>query len=210
MRTKVYLPGERESRRGFLQKGLIGGAVLAAGGLGWLALRPSLDEPLPAGGLTVLAPVEYAVLTAVARRMLPPREGYPTLKQLDVGAACDVILTKVDDTARRETRQLLNVFENAALGLLFGLRTRPFTRLPPDEQDAVLREWRDSRLLIRRTGYLALRSLVMAGYFASKDVWPALGYPGPPPGVWDPSAPVWKGGGAPRPPGNGVYVEVAP
>jgi len=207
MRTKVYLPGESDSRRGFLKKGLIGGAVLAAGGLGWLALRPSQEEPLPAGGLTVLAPLEYSVLAAVARRMLPPRQGFPTL---DVAAACDVILTKVDDTARRETRQLINIFENAALGLLFGLRVTPFTRLPPDEQDAVLREWRDSRLLIRRTGYVALRSLVMAGYFASKETWGAVNYPGPPPGVWDPSAPVWKGGGVPRPPGNGVFVEVAP
>lgn len=207
MRTKVYLPGEGESRRGFLRKGLVGGAVLAAGGLGWLALRPSLEVPLPAGGLAVLAPLEYSVLTAVAQRLLPRREGFPIL---DVAAACDVILTKVDDTARRETRQLINIFENAALGLVFGLRLTPFTRLGPQEQDAVLREWRDSRLLIRRTGWLALRSLIMAGYFASRQTWPAVGYPGPPPGVWDPSAPVWRGGGAPRPPGNGVYVEVAP
>ena len=90
---------------------------------------------------------------------------------------------------------------------LFGGRTTPFTQLDPNEQDEVLAEWRDSRLTLRRTGYRALRGLAMAAYYGNKATWPAVHYPGPLPGIHDPSAPVWKGGDEPRPIGNGTMLE---
>ncbi len=51
---KMYLPprGAKQSRRGFLKKGLFGGALLALGGGGYLATRSSAQLPLPAEGLT--------------------------------------------------------------------------------------------------------------------------------------------------------------
>jgi hypothetical protein len=36
-----------------------------------------------------------------------------------------------------------------------------------------------------------------------------VNYPGPPRGFHQPDAPVWKGGGQPRPEGNGVFHEEA-
>jgi hypothetical protein len=102
------------------------------------------------------------------------------------------------------------LFENALPNFLFGLRTTPFTLLSADEQDEVLKEWMTSRVPLRRTGFLALRTIVMSAYYQNPKVWPAVGYPGPPPNIHDPNAPVWKGEGQPRPPGNGVMVEVAP
>jgi hypothetical protein len=38
-------------------------------------------------------------------------------------------------------------------------------------------------------------------------VWPVVGYPGPPVAFHDAAAPVWKGGGQPRPDGPGVFRE---
>jgi hypothetical protein len=99
------------------------------------------------------------------------------------------------------------LFENALPNFLFGFRTTPFTQLGAEDQETVLAEWRDSSITLRRTAYRALRGLSIAGYYGHQDVWPAIGYAGPPRGIHDPNAPVWKGGGEPRPIGNGTFIE---
>lgn len=208
MATKMYLPPKGENRRGFLKKGLFGGALLAAGGLGWVALRPGKYEPLPAGML-VLHQREYSVLMAVARRLLPSGGNWPTPEKLEVGVRADHVLAKVDETGRIEVRQLLNLLESGLSGLLSGVGITPFTAMSAQQQDAVLEDWGRSRLLLKRTGFHALRGLVLAVYFGNPDVWASVGYGGPP-AFHDPNAPVWKGGGQPRPPGLGVWTEPPP
>lgn len=205
---KMYLPppGGRDTRRGFLKKGLLGGALLAIGGGTWLALKDSaLATPPP--GLKVLDARRYAVVLALIDRFIPERPGFPSARALDTAQAVDTILTLVDDSSRVELNQLLMLFENALANFLFGLRTTPFTKLSPEEQQAVLNEWMTSSLPLRRTGYLALRTIVMSAYYGNPQTWPATKYPGPPPGIFDPTAPVWKGDGQPRPMGNGVMIE---
>jgi len=194
------------SRRSLIKRGVVGGALLAAGGAGFLALRGGASVTLPADGLLVFSPAQFAVLDAVARRMVRPRPGWPTVDEVGVARAADRIAARVEPSAQKELRQLLGLFENALAGLLFGGRTRPFTRLDGAEQDAVLAEWRDSRLPVRRTGHAALRTLVLAGYYQSPSIWPAVGYSGPP-GIFQdgPSQPEWRGGDQPRPDDNGVW-----
>lgn len=205
---KMYLPppGASHPRRDFLKKGLLGGLLLLAGGGGVLATRRGAAVALPAG-LQVLDAEEFAVVWALVQRFIPPREGFPAADGLNTAAAVDGILALLEEETQAELKKLLMLFENALPNFLFGLRTRPFTQLGPAEQDAVLAEWRDSRLTLRRTGYKALRGLALAAYYGNPAAWPAVGYPGPPAGLYDPAAPVWKGGGAPRPIGNGTFVE---
>jgi hypothetical protein len=100
--------------------------------------------------------------------------------QVGVARAADRIAARVEPSARKELQQLLGLFENGLAGFILGGRTRPFTRLDGAEQDAVLAEWRDSRIAVRRTGHAALRTLVLAGYYQSPAVWPPMGYGGPP------------------------------
>jgi hypothetical protein len=194
------------SRRSLIKRGLLGGALLAAGGAGFLALRSGAPVRVPADGLLVFSPAQFAVLDAVARRMVRPRPGWPTVDEVGVARAADRIAARVEPSAQKELRQLLGLFENGLAGFLFGGRTRPFTRLDGAEQDTVLAEWRDSRVSVRRTGYAALRTLVLAGYYQSPSIWPAVGYGGPP-GIFDDasSQPEWRGGNEPRPDGNGVW-----
>src|SRR5215472_14273016 len=194
------------SRRSLLRRGVVGGALLAAGGAGFLALRGGASVALPADGLLVFTPAQFAVLDAVARRMVRPRAGWPTVDQVGVARAADRIAARVEPSARKELQQLLGLFENGLAGLLFGGRTRPFTRLEGPEQDSVLAEWRDSRIAVRRTGYAALRTLMISAYYQSPSIWPAVGYGGPP-GIFadGPSLPEWRGGGERRPDGNGVW-----
>lgn len=186
-------------RRRFLQTGLIGGALLALGGGGALALRHSRLVPLPPEGLLVLGPAEYAVMDAFARRFAPPREGFPSHDTVRTAFNADRILARAEEGVRKDFKQLLGLFENALAGLLFAGSTKPFTQLDPEDQDRVIADWRDSRLALRRTGFQALRAVTAGAYYGSPLLWPALGYPGPPKHLHDPNAPVWKGGGAPRP-----------
>lgn len=196
-----------ETRRTLLKRGLLGTALLALGSGVTLAFRHSKLVDLPPEGLLVLGKKEYAVVDAIARRVLSPASGAPTVDDLRIAFTCDRILALTDETSQVEMRQLLELFENALTGFLFGGRVTPFTRLDPERQDAVLDEWRRSNVELRRTGYLAVRSLVVSAYYGDPRTWPSVGYPGPPAAFVDPNAPVWKGGGEPRPPGPGVWVE---
>lgn len=202
----MYLPPAGQQRRSFLKRGLVGGAVLALGGGTALFLRPGKEWDLPPDGLLTLSPREYAVVMALAARMIPVSGEFPTLEKVRVGFNADRILTQVDVTALKEMKQLLNLFENALPNFLFGLRFAPFTQLGAAEQDAVIGEWSRSTLTVRRTGYTALRGLVLAAYFVKPETWAAVGYPGPPK-LHDPNAPVWKGNGEARPPSPGIWTE---
>ncbi|MBX7098889.1 MAG: gluconate 2-dehydrogenase subunit 3 family protein [Myxococcaceae bacterium] len=196
-----------DSRRGLLKKGLLGGAVLALGGGGGLFLLPGRLEPLPSGGLKVLDQREYSVFAALARRLVPSTPGVPSVDELEVAKVCDTIVSQTDPTAQAEVKQLLQLFERALPNLLFGGRVSAFTSLSPEAQDEVLGEWRRSSILLRRTGFLALRAVVMGATFAQPRTWPLTGYPGPPSGFHQADAPHWVGGGTPRPDGNGVWRE---
>lgn len=209
---KMYLPppGAKPTRRGVLKKGLLGGVLLAVGGSAFLATRKSVQVEVPPDGLRELSPREFAVVTALAWRLVPKREGFPSVDVVEVGKNADRIVALLDPTAIKETKQLLLLLENALPNFLFGRRAQTFTTMSTDEQDAVLDEWRQSGITLRRTGFTALRSLVNAAYFSSPLTWPAIGYPGPLPGIHDPNAPVWKGGGAERPVGNGTFLEPQP
>jgi len=174
--------------------------LLALGGVGFFATRRSKLVPLPKDPLQTLDAREYAVVHAIASRMIPSRHGVPTIDDLDVGKTVDHILGRTTDADRKDFKRLLGLFESAALNL----RTSPFTQLDPVEQDAALRAWQDSDITLLRTGFQAIRTIVMASYYSRPESWKAVGYGGPPVSFHDKDAPVWKGGGAPRPPGNGV------
>jgi hypothetical protein len=191
------------SRRSIIKRGLLGGALLTLGGSLGLAFRKSAKLPAPVEGLLVFTPREHAIVEAIALRFLA---GAPGLTTARVGLACDRLASRADLTAQVELRQLLQLFENALPNFLFGGRWLPFTRQTPEEQDETLREWRGSRLTVRRSGYTALRTMAMGAYYSNPKTWPFVHYPGPPVAFHDPNAPVWNGEG-PRPPGNGVWVE---
>jgi hypothetical protein len=207
--TDASPPGgpARSSRRSLIVRGLFGGALLLVGGTGFLLSRGTRRVKLPEKPLSVLGEDEYAVVHALAERMVMPAPDAPTLEEMNTAWQVDQLLALADPAAQKEVKQLLGLFESALGGFLFGLRTRPFTQLSPAEQDEVLHEWQQSGLALRRTGFQALKTLVVAAYYATSKTWAYMGYPGPPAAFHDPSAPVWKGNGQPRPDGPGVFRE---
>lgn len=189
---------KQHSRRSVLKKGLLGGALLAAGGASFLVLRPSKLLPPPPEGLWVFNLREYSLVQAIAARMISDTPNAPTVEDVRLAFVADRTLAQSKVDAQKDVKKLLGLFENSLTQFLFGGRVQPFTHLTPLEQDEVLKEWQTSRISIRRTGFTALRTLVMACYYGNPAVWPSVGYPGPPRGIHDPNAPVWKGEG-PRP-----------
>jgi hypothetical protein len=163
-------------RRSFLKRGLFGGFLLAtAGGLG-LGLFPSLLERKPRRALKVLDEKRFAVLAAIAARTVQA----PGADPIEIAHAVDATIALGVPEAQSDFRQALLLFENALAGLLFDGRTKPFTRLSPEAQDAVLLAWRDSKLVVRRAAYHSLRKLTLAAHYANPTSWPTVGYQGPP------------------------------
>ncbi len=165
-----------EARRGFLKKGLLGGALLVLGGGAGLALFPSAQVASPTAPLLVLTPAVFPVLVAIAKRVVVA----PEADHVAIAHRVDESLSRTPVEAQKDVVQLLGLFENALPGLLLDGRLMPFTRLDEAAQDRVLEAWRDSRLALRRGGFQALRKLCLASFYAEEVAWKAIRYEGPP------------------------------
>jgi hypothetical protein len=162
-------------RRSFLKKGLLGGAVLVLGG-GAIALQPTRHLASPSGPLRVLDERGFQVMVAIAARVVPVEGADPAA----IAQGVDLALSRAVPEAQADLRKVLGLFENALPGLLLDGRARPFTTLDPAAQDRVLEAWRDSRLVLRRGAYHAIRKLCLAAYYGEQAAWRSLRYPGPP------------------------------
>ena len=166
------------SRRTLLTAGLGGAVLLGLGGAG-LALRPGAEVDVTPD-LRVLTPRQYGILVAVADRICAGGDGRPAASAVGVAEKVDHQLSTMHPADAVELGQGLLLIENALVGLLLDGRTMPFTLLGPDAQDAVLEDFRTSRIAIRRSVYKALRGLVAASYWGDPRLYAAVGYPGPP------------------------------
>jgi hypothetical protein len=170
-------------RRGFLKKGILGGALLVIGGGAGLALRGTKLGKPARKPLQLLSAGEHAVLAAIAARVVPgdgAPPAWPSADAVDCAGKIDSLLALTHPAVGADFKRLLGLFENGLAGLFIHHSPTPFTQLAPAEQDARLEAWRRSHLTLLRSGYQALVRLVHATYFSSPEVYPLLGYPGPP------------------------------
>jgi len=164
------------NRRSFLRRGVWGGLLLAVGGSIGLVAWPSDEKVHARRPLRALTPRQFAVLAAVAGRTVTA----PAADPITIAERVDAQMATAPPEARADFGKLLLLFENALAGFVLDARPRPFTRLSPAAQDDVLADWRDSRLVVRRSGYAILRKLTQAAHYAAPEAWPDTGYPGPP------------------------------
>jgi hypothetical protein len=180
-RERILLPHEHEGRRGFLKYGLAGAALLAVGGGTWLGTRRTVPTPGLTGPFTVLTLEEASIFLELSDRLLPPRPGFPSPLDVDLPRRIDALVALMNEDSQKEVRQLVGLFENALAGLLLDGQLKTFTASTPEQQDARIRAWQQSRYKVRRTGYKALKKIVYSSYYGARETWKALGYPGPPP-----------------------------
>ena len=170
-------------RRRFLKRGLFGGALLVLGGALPFVFRTTRRGSAPRGPLRLLSADEYAVLAAVAARVVPGDGAdarWPRAEALDCAGKIDALMATVHPDVGTDFRRLLHLCESGFVGMFTAASPRPFTRASAAEQDARLEAWRRSRLAILRSGYQALKRLSDAVYYSSPEIYPLIGYPGPP------------------------------
>lgn len=167
--------GERIDRRRFLKRTAGGVALL---GIGSLLPAGCTRYPKPPTHLRFLDPREYAIINAVAERLLGAAGAIGSEpNQIDVGANVDAAVAAWDNEAQGQLRTMLRVFEHGTY--LFDLRRKRFTRLTVAEQDQYLAGWMNSTLGVRRVVFRALKLLVAVGFYREPLAWTRIGYDGP-------------------------------
>lgn len=144
------------------------------GGAGLAAWPARLDRS-PQRETKVLDSLEFAVLAAIAARTVT----VPGADPVDLAHRVDDALARATPEAAADLKKVLRLFENAFVGLILDGRGRPFTRLDPEAQDRALHAWRDSRLVLRRGAYGALRKLCLTSWYRQEKSWKNIGYGGP-------------------------------
>jgi hypothetical protein len=165
------------SRRRFLRRTLVGGALLGLGGVVLKHLSGYALDPAVARSLRAFSPKEFLVFDAVARRIVAPDGPDAPAVDARVALFADGYVAKLPEQMRGDIRALLQLVEHG--GFLFRLRGTRFTRLGAEELDAALAEWESSALAVRRQGFQALRTLAFLGYWRDDRAWPLIGYTGP-------------------------------
>jgi hypothetical protein len=162
------------TRRGFL-------ALLGAGSaLASVARVPraAAATASPAAAGRFFAEAEREILTQVVERMVATGEPEaPAVRDTRAIDVIDAVVEGLDPAISAPLPTLLRAVEWGPF--LFDRRLSRFTRLLPEAQDASLRGWMESRLALRRQGFLALRNLAFVGYWSQEETWPLIGYAGP-------------------------------
>lgn len=162
-------------RRRFL-KGSVGGLALL--GLGTVLPAGCRSYPKPAVSLRFLNPREYAIMNALADRLVDGRGSVgPGAERIDVAARVDALVADWDADAQGQLRIMLRVFEHGTY--LFDLQRKRFTRLKAKQQDEYVAGWMNSTLGARRIAFRALKALAAAGFYQDPRTWAPLGYDGP-------------------------------
>lgn len=168
------------NRRGLLKVGLLGGAILAGGGLLSRTLSTSADGP--ASGFFVLRDSDLPMLRRVTPFLL---EG--STAPSDMSQAVQTTLVSLDGGLHHLSPALLSQVRQ-----LFDVLSLPLTRGPltgiwsswdaasDDQIRAFLQRWQNSSLALLRQGHASLLQMTLMAWYASPVAWAHCGYPGPP------------------------------
>lgn len=163
-------------RRTFLKRGLFGGAILALGGGGALAVYPSKVSYVAREALHVLDARTFNIMAAIAARVVTAEGADP----IAIAHTIDQALARAVPEAQSDIATVLKLFENGVTGLFVAGTLKPFTQLDGAGQDRVLLAWRDSRVTLFRGAFKSLKNLCATSFYRKESTWHLVGYPGPP------------------------------
>lgn len=171
------------TRRGLLQAGLFGSAVVWAGGIVGLAARrapaavaAASRVALPASG----ADIVRAVMPVVLGSLLPATEPERT-RALDAGVATlDAYVASLSLPLQAEAANVFRTLDLWPARVIFVGTASNWRDMSPETIAAFLRSARDSRFDLLRRVYVFLQSMAVLAWFDQPAAWPAIGYPGPP------------------------------
>lgn len=170
------------TRRQFLTTGLAGGVLLGLaylfqGSVDRLGKR-ALVEAFPLEG--ALREVVPALVPVVLAGALPERgaERAAAVRRATDGVA--VAVSALSAPAQREIAELFALLAFAPTRIAVAGVAAPWAEAAPEAVAGFLESWRNSRLDLLKSGYLALHDLIFGAWYADPLTWEAIGYPGPP------------------------------
>ena len=110
-------------RRRFLKRGLFGGTLLVLGGSLPFVFRTTRRGEPPRGPLRLLSADEYAVLAAIAARIVPGDGAdarWPRAAALDCAGKVDALMATVHPDVGHDFRRLLRLCESGFVGTFTG------------------------------------------------------------------------------------------
>ncbi|MBP9804955.1 MAG: hypothetical protein KBE22_08645 [Candidatus Accumulibacter sp.] len=164
------------SRRQFIKAGLAGSCLLSLAG--WLN----------AAGARRLSDAEREMLAALSNTMLEgalPTDAEQRRQLVDL--TVDGIATEVAGlslAAQKEVGELFGLLVVAPGRRILAGVGKPWREASRAEISEFLQAWRSSRLNLLQSAYGALHDLIFGAWYARSDTWEAIGYPGPPQGVF--------------------------
>jgi choline dehydrogenase-like flavoprotein len=116
----------------------------------------------------------------------PTGDGLPSARELGVADAVLAALQAVRPAEQRQLAALLTVWDTPLMAAVGGGGWTRFSAMAPEQREAVLRSWADSRLPDRRAAFQALRKAALLFYYivpgrhgGRNPAWDAIGYDGP-------------------------------
>ena len=168
------------NRRQLLKIGVVGGALLAGGGL--LSRTLSTATHAPASSFMVLRESDLPLLNRLTPLLLSgsaPADAMPyavqaTLVSLDQG------LRHLSPALAKQVHQLFDVLSlPVTRGPLTGL-WGGWEAATDEALQAFLLRWQNSSLALLRQGHASLLQMILMAWYASPAAWAHCGYPGPP------------------------------
>ncbi len=155
-------------RRRFLKVGLIGLGLLGAGGAFLAITRDPAKERK-----TVLESVIPAMLAGV----LPSETAKQKTIIEQTRVAVEVAIAGLSPSTQSEIAQLFGLLASKPGQWLAGVSS--WDQASPKELGEFLSGWRNHKVGLFQVSYHALHDLITGSYYAEKNNWELLGYPGP-------------------------------
>ena len=166
-------------RRQFLRAGLVGGALLAAGGA-WVVWRDVRDADASSPVRDRIAEILGALTPVLLATALPADPAPRTAAVARIIDDVKAVIGAFPPAVRAELTDLFRLLDiRIARRLLTGVASDWHDADPAAVQE-FLERWRRSPFALLQSGYFALHDLVLGAWYASESSWPALKYPGPP------------------------------
>lgn len=170
------------TRRTFIKTGLLGGALLGAGGAGYSFFSVQDSTPYSDGAYRYcfLTEQERMLLASIAPVILAGSNAVTNIKTLEAHLVrLDVLICNLPVATQKELRQLFQL-------MLFAPTRWVTTRITgwqnahPDAVNACLNRWKNSGTQLFRSAYYALVQINMGAWYSEQESWGAINYPGPP------------------------------
>ncbi len=162
----------------YIANAVIDGSLLLITGISLLLAIMSYKVANASLELKYFKPYQYRIIVALANSIVPADGGIKYgAGDLNTARNIDKFLYQGGPFMKRMFPLLLLLFEFGT-NIFYSPFSR-FTGLRLEEQFAYLEGWRRSKLAFRRQIFMALRTVVMQGYYFNEEVWSEIGYAGP-------------------------------